>query len=291
MVPSMTADCLAPLTNPSLPRLSLPPGTCDCHAHVILPMTDHPFVEDRSYTPPPATLEAYKAMHRRLGIERAVIVQPSVYGTDNRVTLDAVRDYGPNCRGIAVVEPDCPLDDMRAMSNQGIRGARINMLFRGGVSIDELDALAARIAEADWHLQLLIDGPTLAELEPKLRALPVPIVVDHMGHMQARAGIDQPGFRALLRLVSGGRTWVKLSGNYRLSDQGPHFEDVVPFARALIAEGLDRLVWGTDWPHPAMQTFMPDDGHLVDAIDSYVFSNDQKQRILVANPKILYGFV
>lgn len=286
----MTFACLAASENPSAPQAPAPAGACDCHAHVILPEAAHPFVPNRSYTPPPATLEAYKAMHRRLGIERAVIVQPSVYGTDNTVTIDAIRAYGPTCRGIVVIEPDCPRADIEVMDRVGVRGARINMLFQGGILIEDLDSLAARIAEVGWHLQLLIDGPMLAEFEQRLARLPVPIVVDHMGHVQTRDGIEQAGFKALRRLVSKGRTWVKLSGNYRMSRQRPDFEDVVPFARALIRDGAERMVWGTDWPHPALSDFMPDDGHLLDALETYVDSSAQRAQILVDNPAMLYLF-
>ena len=286
----MSDPCLPPLENPSAPSHPLPAGACDCHAHVILPQAAHPFVANRSYTPPPATLDAYLALHKRLGIERAVIVQPSVYGTDNSVTIDAIAGYGKNCRGIAVVEPDCSLNDLAVLDAGGIRGVRINTLFGGGIDLSALDALAQRAADMGWHLQLLIDGPTLAELEPKLAALPVQIVVDHMGHIRAQDGLDQPGFVALRRLVSTGKAWVKLSGNYRISDQRPEYQDAVPFARALISDGAERMLWGTDWPHPAMFDYMPDDGKLLDALDSYASSSREKHAILVDNPAALYGF-
>ncbi|MEM9146020.1 MAG: amidohydrolase family protein [Pseudomonadota bacterium] len=285
----MPALCLAPLATPTPPRVPLPAGAWDCHAHVILPEADHPFVTNRSYTPPPATLAAYKALHAALGIDRAVIVQPSVYGTDNTVTLAAIAGYGPGGRGIAVVDADCPDDELRRLDDGGIRGARINMLFAGGISLNDLEPLANRIAKFGWHFQLLIDGPTLADLEPRLSALPIPVVIDHMGHVQTRDGLEQPGFRALLRLLARGGCWVKLSGNYRMSEQRPQFADVVPFAKALIAENPERLVWGTDWPHPALSDFMPDDGALVDALDTYVASAEDRHRILVTNPRALYG--
>jgi len=247
-------------------------------------------VQGRSYTPPPATLDAYLALHKQLGIERAVIVQPSVYGADNSVTLDAIKGYGDNCRGIAVIDPDCPTGELARLNAGGIRGVRINTLFGGGIDLAALDALARRAADMDWHMQLLIDGPTLAALEPKLAALPVQIVIDHMGHIIASDGLEQPGFVALRRLVSSGQAWAKLSGNYRISDQRPNFEDAIPFARALIRDGAERMVWGTDWPHPALYDWMPDDGHLMDALDSYVDSATQKHAILVGNPATLYGF-
>jgi len=286
----MTVACLAHLPEPSAPCRPLPKGATDCHSHVILQEDEHPFVPNRSYTPPPATLAQYKALHARLGIERAVIVQPSVYGTDNTVTLDAIAGYGPNCRGIAVVDATVPMAELQRLERGGIRGARINMLFSGGVGLDDLEPLARRIADLGWHFQLLIDGPTLAELEARLAKLPVPVVIDHMGHVQTKDGMAQTGFEALRRLVAGGNTWVKLSGNYRMSHQRPAFEDVVPFAKALIAENPEHMVWGTDWPHPAMQDFMPDDGALVDALDAYVSDASEKQRILVDNPARLYGF-
>ncbi|MEM1428125.1 MAG: amidohydrolase family protein [Pseudomonadota bacterium] len=286
----MTRPCLAPLPDATPPKQPLPRGATDCHAHVIAPQAEHPFVANRSYTPPPSTLAAYRALHARLGIERAVIVQPSVHGTDNRVTLGAIAGYGPACRGIAVVEADCPMEDLRAMDACGIRGVRINMLFAGGIGLEDLEPLARRIAGLGWHLQLLIDGPTLADQEARLAPLPVHVVIDHMGHVQVREGLDQPGFRALRRLVSGGNSWVKLSGSYRMSHKRPGFEDVVPFAQALIAENPHRMVWRTDWPHPAMQDFMPDDGALVDALDTYVRTEAERTAILVDNPASLYGF-
>lgn len=286
----MTIACLAHLPEPSAPVHPLPKGATDCHSHVILPEADQPFVANRSYTPPPATLAQYKTLHARLGIERAVIVQPSVYGTDNTVTLDAIAGYGPNCRGIAVVDAGVPLAELKRLDAGGIRGARINMLFSGGIGLEDLEPLAHRIADLGWHFQLLIDGPTLAELEARLASLPVPVVIDHMGHVQTKDGMAQAGFAALRRLVAGGNTWVKLSGNYRMSRQRPGFEDVVPFAKALIAENPDQMVWGTDWPHPAMQDFMPDDGTLVDALDAYATDEQEKKHILVDNPARLYGF-
>lgn len=286
----MTIACLAHLPDPTPPKRPLPKGATDCHSHVILSESDHPFVANRSYTPPPATLAQYKSLHARLGIERAVIVQPSVYGTDNQVTLDAIAGYGSDCRGIAVVDADVSRDELERLDAGGIRGARLNMLFAGGIGLEDLEPLAERIAALGWHFQLLIDGPTLTALEPRLADLPVPVVIDHMGHVQTRDGLDQPGFHALRRLVARGNTWVKLSGNYRMSSQRPHFGDVVPFARALIAENPDHMVWGTDWPHPALNDFMPDDGTLADALDAYVRSETEKSAILVDNPAKLYGF-
>ena len=286
----MTKPCLGPDPNPRAPRFAVPAGACDCHAHVIGPPESYPYVPERSYTPPTATLEAYQSLHRVMGIERAVIVQPSVHGTDNQVTLDAIAGYGPNARGVAVVDAAVDDGELVRLNASGIRGLRLNVLFGGGVGMHALEPLAERIAEMGWHIQLLLDARDLVELAPRLRRLPVPAVVDHMGHMNVAHGIDHPGFQTLIDLVRDGVCWVKLSGNYRISAEGSPFPDVIPFARALIEAAPERMVWGTDWPHPALNDFMPNDGDLLDALDAYVPDSDLKRAILVDNPAKLYGF-
>lgn len=286
----MNYDCLAHMEKPTAPKLPTPALACDCHSHVIATQEVQAYVKNRSYTPPTALLIDYKKMHAKLGIERAVIVQPSVYGTDNTVTLQAIAEYGSACRGIAVVEPDISDSELFKLRAGGIRGLRYNMIFSGGTGLDGLDVMAARCADLGLHIQLLINADMLVALEGKLSTLPVPIVVDHMGLVQTKDGIDQPGFLALLRLVEAGNCWVKLSGNYRMSSGGPSFEDVIPFARKLFATSPEHMVWGTDWPHPAMTDFMPDDGHLLDALYSYVDTPQDVEKILVSNPQKLYGF-
>lgn len=286
----MTVTCLPALSNPSKPSGDVPKGACDCHAHVIEPQTVLPYVANRTYTPPPASLAAYKAMHRTLGIERAVIVQPSFYGTDNSVTLRAIMQYGSNCRGIAVVDDSITDDELEAMHAGGIRGLRYNLIFAGGVGLESLERMAARVQPLGWHIQLLIQGAMIAELEQSLMQLPVPAIIDHMGHIETVAGLDQPGFKALLRLAGAGKAWVKLSGNYRVSIEKPDFSDAVPFAKALIDASPEHMVWGTDWPHPAMSDFMPDDGLLMDALFTYTDDPRIIKRILANNPATLYGF-
>jgi len=286
----MTKPCLGPDPNPRAPRFAVPAGACDCHAHVIGPPEIYTYVPERSYTPPTATLEAYQSLHRILGIERAVIVQPSVHGTDNQVTLDAIAGYGANARGVAVVDAAVDDGELVRLNDGGIRGLRLNVLFGGGVGMHALEPLAERIAAMGWHIQLLLDARDLVELAPRLRRLPVPAVVDHMGHMNVANGIDHPGFQTLIDLVRDGVCWVKLSGNYRITAEGPPFSDVIPFARALIEAGPERMVWGTDWPHPALNDFMPNDGDLLDALDEYAPDSDLKRAILVDNPAQLYGF-
>lgn len=286
----LTDFCLGHDPDPLPPSVVLPKGACDCHAHVIAPPEIQAYVENRSYTPPRASLEAYKEMHRVLGIDRAVIVQPSVYGTDNIVTLQAIRDYGPECRGIAVVDEGIGDAELETLNRAGIRGIRYNVMFGGGVDLSSLERMADRIAVFGWHVQLLIDGQGLTDLEPRLRKLAVPAVVDHMGFIQARDGVEQPGFQALLRLVADGGTWVKLSGNYRISQQRPNFHDAIPYAKALIDRAPDKMVWGTDWPHPALFDFMPKDHALVEALYTYFDDPGIAKRILVDNPALLYGF-
>ena len=286
----MSTSCLGPDPNPRAPSFQVPSGACDCHAHVLGPPEKYPYVAERSYTPPAATLESYQALHRVLGIDRAVIVQPSVHGTDNRVTLDGIARYGPNARGVAVINADVPDHELKALDAGGIRGVRLNLLFGGGVGLSALETLSERIADMGWHVQLLLDARDLVELAPRLRRLPVAVVIDHMGHMNVAHGIDHPGFRTLLELVQDGICWIKLSGNYRISASGPPYKDVVPFARALIEARPRHMIWGSDWPHPALQSFMPNDGDLLDALDDYAPEADLKQSILVDNPARLYGF-
>jgi 2-pyrone-4,6-dicarboxylate lactonase len=286
----VTKECLPALSNPSPPAKRAPVGACDCHAHVIEPQSVLPFVANRDYSPPPAPLEAYQAMHRVLGIDRAVIVQPSFYGTDNSVTLRAIEAYGENCRGIAVVDDTISDRQLESLHAGGIRGVRYNLVFAGGVGLGSIERMAARIAPMGWHVQLLVNGNTLVDIEPVLFRLPVPSVIDHMGHIEAKLGLDQPGFQALLRLVRAGKAWVKLSGNYRISAQDAPYDDAIPFARALIAAAPHHMVWGTDWPHPAMFETMPDDGALLDALYSYSDADRIITDILVNNPKVLYQF-
>ena len=286
----MTKPCLPPDPNPRPPKFAMPARACDCHAHVLGPPEKYPYVAQRSYTPPAALLEDYMALHRVLGIERAVIVQPSVHGTDNQVTLDGIAGYGPNARGIAVVDVDVTDKELERLNDGGIRGVRLNLLFGGGVGLHTLEPLARRIVDLGWHVQLLLDARNMVELAPRLRKLPVSVVVDHMGHMHTEHGIDHPGFQALLDLVRDGVCWVKVSGNYRISSEGPPYRDAIPFAHALIEAAPQHMVWGTDWPHPALNDHMPNDGDLLDALDDFAPDTDLKRAILVDNPARLYGF-
>ncbi|MFI4982297.1 MAG: amidohydrolase family protein [Nevskiales bacterium] len=268
----------------------MPPGATDCHLHIFGPYARYPLKPERGYTPPEALVPDYLAMANVLGLQRRVIVQPSVFGTDNACSIDAVDLFGrKTTRVIAVIDDGFDAAKLRAMDARGVRGVRFNAISGGGTPMDQLDRLAARIAEVGWHLQLYINSEELPALADHLLALPVPVVIDHMGQVWTERGLDHPEFRALLRIVAGGG-WVKLCG-YRVSSAGPPYADLVAPARALIAAAPERCVWGTDWPHPNMVgPLMPDDGVMLDLLASWCTDAAQLQRILVDNPGRLYGF-
>jgi 2-pyrone-4,6-dicarboxylate lactonase len=282
--------CQGPDPRPRPPGFTLPAGATDCHAHVIGPFSLFELQEERSYTPPEAPLAAYRTLLDTLGLERGVVVQPSVFGTNNACTLDALAKHRNRLRGIAVVDPTVTDGMLERMAGNGIRGIRFNLLFRGGVSTDHLTRLARRIERFGWHIQLLIDGRSLPALAPDLMRLPVDIVIDHMGHIPTSAGIQDPGFKQLLKLVREGRTWVKLSGANRTSVMGPPYHDTIPFAQALVDADPTRLVWGSDWPHVAIDGPMSNDGEFLDLLKLWVPDERQRHLVLVENPARLYGF-
>jgi predicted TIM-barrel fold metal-dependent hydrolase len=284
-------ECQGPDRQPRQAGFRVPPGAIDTHAHVFGPAEHYPYTAERSYTPPDSPLAEYRALLATLGIARGVIVQPSVYGTDNRATLDALRTHPEQFRGVAVVDPEIPDSELEEMHEVGIRGLRINVLFRGGVGFSVARRLAERIAPLGWHLQFLIDISRTEGFAQEIARLPVACVIDHMGHMSAANGAEHPAFRELLALMRDGKTWVKLSGAYRVSAQETFpYDDVTPLARALIDANGDRVVWGSDWPHPAVTRPMPNDGALLDLLAEWAPDAGQRARILVTNPARLYGF-
>lgn len=275
---------------PKTPVLKVPKGSCDCHAHILGPQDRFPYAPKRSYTPPDASFEDYTAMLAALGLERAVIVQPSVYGTDNRVTLDAVSRGGENFRGVAVVDDTVTPDEIRYMDDTGIRGVRMNLLFEGGIEISSFEKLVSLIEPYGWHIQVLIDVSVFTAFDV-LEQLPVDVVFDHMGHVPAYKGIGDPGFQRMLRMISDGRAWAKLSGAYRMTGlQSCPYEDTDAYARAILEANEDRAVWATDWPHPSIPVSMPNDGDLLDILPRWAPDEKTRQKILVDNPAKLYGF-
>ncbi|HWA42425.1 MAG TPA: amidohydrolase family protein [Hypericibacter adhaerens] len=278
-----------PHPSPSRPRLALPAGAWDCHCHVFGPTDRYPYWPDRSYTPPAASLARYLGLLDLLGVEHGVLVQPSVYGTDNRMMVDSLKAEPRRLRGVAVIDPSISDRELEAMHAVGVRGVRINLLFRGGVSFAAAEAIADRIRPLGWHIQFLLDISQTPELRPALKRLRLPVVIDHMGHFPASAGTGLPAFRELLAMLKGGEAWVKLSGPY-LFTRRPDlpYADVTPIARALAEAAPGRCVWGTDWPHPANKLAMPDDGPLTDLLGDWVTDETARRRILVENPKQLY---
>jgi len=274
-----------------MPKVAVPANAWDCHAHIFGPGEQYPFTPKRSYTPPPASIQAYQRMLSALGLDRAVIVQPSVYGTDNGCTYDAVSASGGKWRGIAVVDATTDKHELRRLHDAGFRGVRINLLFKGGgLAMDILEQVAQLVAPLGWHVQLLIDGRHLPELAPRLRRLPVRFVIDHMGHMPVQLGLAHPAFKTLIALVREGNCWVKLSGAYRISDEPYPYRDVIPIAMALVEAAPEHVVWGSDWPHPSFQGAMPVDASLLDLLASWVPETRTRQRILTSNPAELYDF-
>jgi predicted TIM-barrel fold metal-dependent hydrolase len=292
----MIPGCPAP-RDPTPPKIPLPPGACDTHAHVFGPAAQFPYAEERSYTPPDAPLEKYLGTLDTLGFARGVLVQGSAHGRDNSAMLDALARHPDRLRGVAVADADTPAAELRRWGDFGVRGLRFNHFFRdgqlhyrGGVPLDAAHALAPSMRELGWHMQLWIDVKDLPDTIPVLQSLALPVVIDHMGRTDARAGTETPGFQSLLRLLGEGGGWVKLSGAHRISRNAPDYPEAHPFHAALVRANPDHLVWGTDWPHPRIEGEMPDAGHLLDLFQQWTPDAATRHRILVSNPARLYGF-
>ncbi|MCP1633090.1 amidohydrolase family protein [Kerstersia gyiorum] len=283
------ALCRAPLAQFEAPAFDVPPGAVDTHAHVVADSDAYPMVANRSYTPPPAPEQKYLAMLDNNHMSHGVLIQISVYGTDNRYMLEVLRRNPQRLRGIAVVDADISDCELLAMHEAGVRGLRINVLFGGGIGFEAMERLAARIAPLGWHMQFLMDVRDLPELMPRMTRLPVPGVIDHMGHAPVSMGLDAPGYQAMRSLVADHGFWVKLSGAYRISDDFEAFRDVQPLAQSLIELAPDRMVWGSDWPHVAREQ-MPDTGKLLNLLPQWAPDATTRRRILVDNPARLYGF-
>jgi len=283
------APCLPPRRGVRGVSFEVPAGAWDAHIHAIGAVERFPLAHDRSYTPAIAPIGSYVALMDELGLAHAVLVQPSIYGTDNRALLDALARHPSRFRGVAVVAVDATDRDLAALHAAGVRGIRANLLNRGGISLDDARSLAHRFAHLGWHLQLQIDSSTFDRFDV-VATLPVDVVVDHFGYMPAAKGPDEPGFRRLLRLVESGRCWVKLSAAYRLTSwRARGYGAVAPLARALIAANPSRMLWGTDWPHTDLREDMPDDGELLDLLAEWVADEAVRNDILVRNPAMLYG--
>lgn len=280
------------MATPSKPKLRLPAGACDAHVHVFGPRARFPFAEGRRYTPSDAPKELLFKLHERLGIQHCVIVQPACHGMDNSVTVDAIAATGQAYKGVALVPVTISDTELKRLDAAGLTGARFHYMthLAKGPGIDEVIAFGNRLAHFGWHLQIHTEGERIAELAPAIKRSPVPVMIDHIGRIDASRGFEQPAFRALLALMQDKNVWIKVSGIDRATRQGPPYADAVPFARKLVTEFGDRVVWGTDWPHPNHAGPVPDDGLLVDSLAEIAPSEAARQSLLVDNPQRFYRF-
>jgi 2-pyrone-4,6-dicarboxylate lactonase len=276
--------------SPSKPTFAVPPHAVDAHCHIFGPAARFPFSPARKYTPCDAGKERLFALRDFLGFERNVIVQATCHGSDNRAMEDALLTAGDRARGVALVETDVSDAELKRLDAAGVRGVRFNFLRRlvDSSPRDQFMQVARRIADLGWHVVVYFEAPDLDDLRPFLTSLPTDVIVDHMGRPDVRGGVDGPEFAKFLRLMENGKFWVKVSGPERLTVAGPPYDDIVPFARRLVETYPDRVLWGTDWPHPNLTSHMPDDGHLVDVIPRIAPTPALVRRLLVDNPTRLY---
>ncbi|MGC6530927.1 MAG: amidohydrolase family protein [Candidatus Puniceispirillaceae bacterium] len=280
------------------PRMALPEGACDCHFHIF----DAPSIQVpmRGYSAPPATVSDYRILQKTLGFQRSVIVQPSVYGSDNETSL-SVCQSDPNMKAVIVVDDDVTDAQLRTFHDRGAVGCRVNLLFASGIDYsgidysdrqsDKLTALAKRIADYGWHLQLLADISQCEDWLPALADLPVPVMFDHMGHMPAHLGTSHPAFQRFLSYLADGKIWAKLSAAYRITNpESEGYDDVAAFVSSLVDANPEQLVWGTDWPHPKIPGAMPDDGDLVNWLFDWIPNGAHQKAIFTDNPEKFYGF-
>jgi len=279
-----------PDPNPVKPKYAPPPGACDGHCHVFGPAKRFPYAKDRTYEPPDSPKEKLAALHQHLGFSRAVLVQASCHGTDNSAMLDAVASSKGAWRGVAMVAKTVAQSELQRLHAGGVRGVRYNFVkhLGGTPDLETMEGIAARIAPMGWHLQLHLDADNITELREFLRKLKIPFIIDHMGRVSARQGLEQPAFRQLLELMKDNEhAWVKVSGPERVSVAGKPFYDAIPYAQALIKAAPDRVMWGTDFPHPNVN-WMPNDGELVDLFAKMCEDEAIRKKILVDNPTKLY---
>ena len=287
-------------------NFEMPADACDCHTHIHGDPEKFPFFAGRVYTPEPASPEEMAALHKALGIKRVVIVTPSVYGTDNSSTLFGLKARGSDARGVAVIDDKTPDSALDSMKEAGIRGIRINLATSGvsdpAIGKQRLVAAIERMKTRDWHIQMFTNLPLVSSIKDLVASAPMPLVFDHFGGAEAKLGLDQPGFADLLDLVKSGKAYVKISGAYRASTHAPDYADAAPLAKALIAANPERIIWGSDWPHPDSVTppgrkptevtplYQIDDGRLLNQLAVWAPDADTRKTILVDNPARLYGF-
>jgi predicted TIM-barrel fold metal-dependent hydrolase len=289
----MTKLCNPPDPNTKTPKFKLPHNSTDAHCHIFGPGDKYPYAEDRSYTPPDAGLDKFKHLQSILGLNRAVLVNASCHGVNNDPILDAIAQSGGCYRGVANIDQSFDEKAIEDLNNRGIRGCRFNFVKHlGGVpDMDEFHLIINRIKHFGWHVVLHFDAIDLVKHQELLDNLPIPYIIDHMGRVPTKDGLDQEPFKILLEFARRDNCWIKVCGAERISSMGPPFTDAMPFAKAIINVAPDRVLWGTDWPHPNVkESSMPNDGDLVDLIPLMAETAELQQKLLVDNPHRLYGF-
>lgn len=287
----MDADYLPFHPNPARPGYVPPKGAVDAHCHVFGPSAAFPYAPERKYTPCDAPKEKLFALRDYLGFERNVIVQASCHGRNNDALVDALKASNDRARGVAVISPDISDDELRLMDAVGVRAVRFNFVKRlvDSTPREVFLSIGERIARLGWHIVVYFDAPDLEELTPFLKQLPTTVVVDHMGRPDVTKGVDHPDFRRFISLLDDNQNiWTKVSCPERLTVAGPPYDDVIDFGKALVERFPDRVLWGTDWPHPNMKSHVPDEGVLVDVIPRIASTQILQQKLLVDNPMKLY---
>jgi predicted TIM-barrel fold metal-dependent hydrolase len=292
--------CYPPDPNTKKPCFTPPANACDTHFHVFGPPEVFPFVSTHEYTPPAAPLEHYRKMLAVIGIERAIVVQPSVHGLDNSATLDAIKNSSGRFRGVGRIDDKTPTEELQRLHAGGLRGVRFNLLNRprGNVKLDVLDRCVEKIAGLGWSVDLHIDMKNLIEQENRIRKMPIPVVIDHIARVKPAEGLKQAGFQLLLDLMMLKHVWTKVSGADKICGTTVHsyyglpFIEVIPYAQAVIAVAPERVIWGTDWPHSNNFSpgHTPNDGDLVDLLAAFAPDDGIRKKILVDNPAVLYDF-
>ncbi len=282
--------------NPRKPKINFPPLACDSHAHICGPIARYPYYARRIYTPADTLLPDYEHMLRTIGVARAALVQGSIYGCDNTVLLEALKNGNGRYRGVAVVAPDISAKELRALHDAGVRGIRMNIVDtkddKGVLPMATLLPLANKIKPYGWHVEFLLHVDEFPELDRTLEDFPVDVSFGHLGYMRTEKPITTPGFQALLRLLKTGKAWVKLTAPYRISPNPMPHADINAFAHALVEANADRIVWGSDWGHIMLnwKIPMPNDGDIADLLAAWVPDEATRKKILVDNPAQLYGF-
>lgn len=288
-------DCIAPDRHPRKPDIVLPKGSVDTHVHIF--DQKYKLSTERGYNPPDSTLADLDHLHEVLGIDRVVFTQPSVYGTDNSAILDGMMSRNSKvantARAVVAVDGDVKESELEKFESLGVRGIRLNTDNKGGMPVDmsDIGELAEKIKDLGWHFEFLFPGKDILELMPTFKSLPIPMSIGHFAYQPATSGIDASGFKALLELAKEGNTWIKISGANRVSETDlPPYDDVKPMAQKLIDAAPERIMWGTDWPHPNKYEVNPNDGDLVNAFGEWVQDEAMRQKIMTDNPGEFYRF-